>query len=76
MVAVFPHGEREVNVTVVLIFLFVLLVMKPMTPTVVPGVVVVGDTLMLKPTLEPCALVGAGTNSNVKQTSIMTLLIK
>lgn len=76
MLVSMPQGDREVKVTVVLDFLLVLLVTKPMTPTVVPAVVMVGDTLMLKPTLEPCAFVGAGTNTNVKQTNVKTLLRK
>lgn len=68
-----PQGDRELNVTDALIFLFVLFVMKPIIPTVVPGTVVVGDTLTLKPTLELWPLTGPGTKSNVRQTSIIRL---
>lgn len=64
------------NVTVVLNLLEVLFVTIEITPTVVPGAVVSGDTLIVRPKSEDCADAGIGTNTIVKQIAVTTLLIK
>jgi hypothetical protein len=74
MLATIPHGETAVNVTVVLSLLDVLLVTKETTPTVVPGAAIVGETLMVRPKSEDCAVTRAGTNIIDKQMVATTLL--
>ena len=67
MLVTTPHGDSDVKVTVVLTLLFVLFVTYEITPTVVPGAVVVGDTRIDSPRSEVWALTGAGTNTMLKQ---------
>jgi hypothetical protein len=76
MVVSVPHGESDVNVTVVLSLLDVLLVTTAKTPTVPPGVVLVGLTLIDMPISEDCALTGTGTTTNARQASAKMLLTK
>jgi hypothetical protein len=76
MLVVTPQGESDVNVTVVLTLLDVLFVTIATTPTVVPGAVSVGVTLMLRPKSEDWAVTGAGTKTMAKQMEATTLLIK
>jgi len=76
MLVTTPQGESEVKVTVDLILLDVLFVTIAITPTVVPGAVIVGVTLMLSPKSDDCAVTGAGTKSMDKQKVATTPLIR
>src|SRR2546423_491683 len=72
-----PQDDIDVIVTAVLILLEVLFVTRPNTPTVPPGLIVDGFTLMDIPTSEElCAVASAGISTMDKQMAATILLIK
>jgi hypothetical protein len=70
-----PQDESDVNVTDVLNLLDVLLVTIAKTPTVPPGLVLVGLTRIVMPRSEDCPLTGTGTTTNARQASAKKLFI-
>src|SRR5690242_12419342 len=71
-----PHGAVAVIVTVVLSLVAVLLVTKANTPTVFPGLVVVGFTLILSPTSDDCPVTGKLSPNSTTQASTSILFLR